>query len=285
MRFAFIDAWKEVWRVEVLCRVMQVTSRGFRAWRVRPICQRQRDDMVILAHIREQHRLSLQSYGRPRMTEELQELGLNVGHRRVGRLMRENGIKIIRTRKYKITTDSNHTFNIAPNLLDQDFSADAPNQKWAGDISYIWTGEGWLYLAVILDLYSRRVIGWAVSNRMKRGLAIKALDMAVAFRQPAKGCIHHTDRGSQYCSNDYQKRLSKYGFLVSMSGKGNCYDNSMVETFFKSIKAELIWRNRWETRRQAEGAIFQYINGFYNPRRRHSSLGGKSPLAFERKAA
>ena len=247
--------------------------------------QRQRDDMVILAHIREQHRLSLEIYGRPRMTEELQELGVNVGHRRVGRLMRQNGIKIIRTQKYKVTTDSNHAFNIAHNLLDQDFSADGPNQKWAGDISYIWTNEGWLYLAVILDLYSRRVIGRAVSNRMKRDLAIRALDMAVALRQSPEGCIHHTDRGSQYCSNDYQKLLTKYGFEVSMSGKGNCYDNSMVETFFKSIKAELIWRNRWETRRQAEGAIFQYINGFYNPRRRHSSLGGKSPLAFERKAA
>ncbi|WP_139279422.1 IS3 family transposase [Roseovarius marisflavi] len=285
VRFAFIDAWKEVWPVEFLCRIMQVTSRGFRAWRVRPMSQRQRDDMVLLAHIREQHRLSLQSYGRPRMTEELQELGLSVGHGRVGRLMRENGIKVIRTQKYKATTDSNHTFNIAPNLLGQDFLADGPNQKWAGDISYIWTSEGWLYLAVILDLYSRRVIGWAVSNRMKRDLAIRALDMAVALRQPPEGCIHHTDRGSQYCSNEYQRRLSKHGFKVSMSGKRNCYDNSMVETFFKSIKAELIWRNRWDTRRQAEGAIFQYINGFYNPRRRHSSLGGKSPLAFERKAA
>tara|TARA_R110002049_G_scaffold199616_1_gene370033 strand:- start:159 stop:806 length:648 start_codon:yes stop_codon:yes gene_type:complete len=152
--------------------------------------------MVLLAHIREQHRLSLQSYGRPRMTEEQQELGLSVGHGRVGRLMRENGIKVIRTQKYKATTDSNHTFNIASNLLDQDFSADGPNQKWAGDISYIWTSEGWLYLAVILDLYSPRVIGWAVSNQMKRDLAIRALDMAVALRQPPEGCIHHTDRGS-----------------------------------------------------------------------------------------
>ena len=161
MRFAFIDTWKEEWPVEFLCRVMRVTSRGFRAWRVRPMSQRQRGDMVILAHIREQHRLSLESYGRPRMTEELQELGVKVGHRRVGRLMRDNGIKIIRTQKYRATTDSNHAFNIAPNLLDQNFSATGPNQKWAGDISYIWTSEGWLYLAVILDLYSRRVIGWA----------------------------------------------------------------------------------------------------------------------------
>ena len=285
MRFAFIKVWKEEWPVEFLCKVMRVTSRGFRAWRVRPMSQRQRDDMVILAHIREQHRLSLESYGRPRITEELQELGVNVGHRRVGRLMRDNGIKIIRTQKHKVTTDSNHASNISPNLLDQDFSADGPNQKWAGDISYIWTNEGWLYLAVILDLYSRRVIGRAVSNRMKRDLAIRALDMAVALRQSPEGCIHHTDRGSQYCSNDYQKILRQHDFKASMSGKGNCYDNAAVETFFKTIKAELIWRHSWETRRQAEVAIFEYINGFYNPRRRHSTLGWKSPVAFERKVA
>ena len=276
---------------------MRVTSRGFRAWRGRPMSQRQRGDMVILAHIREQHRLSLESYGRPRMTEELQEPGVKVGHRRVGRLMRDNGIKIIRTQKYRATPDSNHAFNIAPNLLDQNFSATGPNQKWAGDISYIWTSEGWLYLAVILVFTHggssdgplsgmlRKPCRTGVSNRMKRDLVIRALNNAVALRQPPTGCIHHTDRGSQYCSNDYQKLLTKHGFEVSMSGKGNCYDNSMVETFFKSIKAEMIWRNRWETRRQAEGAIFQYINGFYNPRRRHSSLGGKSPLAFERRAA
>ena len=219
------------------------------------------------------------------MTEELKEIGLDVGHRRVGRLMRQNGISVVRTRKHKVTTDSDHKFNIAPNLLDRDFNADAPNQKWAGDISHVWTREGWLYLAVILDLHSRRVIGWAVSNRMKRDLAIRALNMAIAFRAPPKGCIHHTDRGSQYCSHDYQKLLRQHGFKVSMSGKGNCYDNAAVETFFKTIKAELIWRRSWETRRQAEVAIFEYFNGFYNPRRRHSALGWKSPVAFERKVA
>lgn len=150
------------------------------------------------------------------------ELGLNVGHRRVGRLMCENDIRVERFKKYKVTTDSNHAFNIAPNLLNRDFHADHPNQKGAGDISYVWTREGWLYLAVILDLHSRRVIGWAVSNRMKRDLAIRALKMAVALRQPPKGCIHHTDRGSQYCSHDYQKRLRQHGFQVSMSRIGNC---------------------------------------------------------------
>lgn len=238
------------------------------------------------------------------MTEELKEAGINVGHRRVGRLMRDNGIRVERSKKYKATTDSNHSFDIAPNLLDGDFSATGPNQKWAGDISYVWTREGWLYLAVIIDLYSRRVVGWAVSNRMKRDLAIRALEMAINLRQSPPECIHHTDRGSQYCSHDYQKILRQHKFQVSMSGKGNCYEfklvrvsgltdpgdqskaqNAAVETFFKTIKAELIWRHQWPTRRAAELAIFEYINGFYNARRKHSALGWKSPLAFEAKAA
>ncbi|THD70849.1 IS3 family transposase, partial [Thalassobius vesicularis] len=249
MRFRFIAEHRGSFSTTQMCRVMDVSPRGLRAYCSRPASRRQRTDMVVLAHIKEQSRLSLGSYGRPRMTEELKELGLEVGHRRVGRLMRENGVRVERSKKYKVTTDSNHAFNIAPNLLDRDFRADRPNQKWAGDISYVWTREGWLYLAVILDLHSRRVIGWAVSNRMKRDLAIRALNMAVALRQPPKGCIHHTDRGSQYCSHDYQKILRQHGFRVSMSGKGNCYDNSAVETFFKTIKAELIWRHSWPTRR------------------------------------
>jgi len=285
MRFRFVEEHRGKVPTERLCQIMDVSPRGFRAFRSRPISQSQRTDMVLLAHIREQHRLSLGSYGRPRMTEELKELGFDVGHRRVGRIMRQNGISVVRTHKHKVTTDSNHKFNIAPNLLNRNFSADQPNEKWVVDISYIWTREGWLYLAVVLDLYSRRVIGWAVSNRMKRDLAIRALEMAVALRKPAKGCIHHSDRGSQYCSHDYQKLLRKHGFKASMSGKGNCYDNAAMETFFKTIKAELIWRHSWQTRRDAEVAIFEYINGFYNPRRRHSALGWKSPLAFERRAA
>jgi putative transposase len=299
MRFRFIEEHRASFPANRLCDVVGVSARGLRAFRSRPASRRQRSDLVTLAHIKEQSRLSLGSYGRPRMTEELKEIGLDVGHRRVGRLMRQNGISVGRTRKHKVTTDSNHKFNIAPNLLERDFTANAPNQKWAGDISYVWTQEGWLYLAVILDLHSRRVIGWApsrdiavqctagqwCSNRMKRDLAIRALKMAIAFRTPPRGCVHHTDRGSQYCSHDYQKILRQHGFKVSMSGKGNCYDNAAVETFFKTIKAELIWRHPWETRRKAEIAIFEYINGFYNPRRRHSALGWKSPVAFERKVA
>ena len=285
MRFSFIAGYRGPLPLVRLCQLFDVSPRGLRAWLRKSPSRRQRDDMVLLAHIREQQCLSLGSYGRPRMTAELQELGLPVGERRVGRLMKENGICAVRTRKYKRTTDSDHAFNIAPNLLDQDFSATGPNQKWAGDISYIWTGEGWLYLAVIIDLYSRRVIGWAVSDRMKRDLAIQALQMAINLRQPPPGCLHHTNRGSQYCSHDYQKLLRKHRFEVSMSGKGNCFDNAAVETFFKTLKAELVWRRSWETRRQVELALFEYINGFYNPRRRHSALAGKSPVAFEKKAA
>ena len=285
MRFAFIDAWRHQWRVATLCRVMRVSERGYRSWRGRPTSTHARTDMKVQAHIREQYSLSLGSYGRPRMTMDLKEAGLAVGERHVGRLMRLNGIRPVRTHKHKVTTDSHHRLGVAANWLDGDFVADAPNRKWAGDITYVWIAEGWLYLAVILDLHSRRVVGWAASDRMKKYLAIRALDMAVRLRQPPEGCLFHSDRGSQYCSYDYQKMLQAHGLRPSMSGKGNCYDNASVETFFTSLKAELIWRQKWPTRRYAEAAIFQYIYGFYNTRRRHSYLGGISPLAFEAKVA
>jgi len=285
VRFAFVEEHCKQVPVERLCQMLNVTSRGFRAWRDRPVSQRQRYDMVLLAHIREQHHLSLGSYGRPRMTQELKEIGLCIGHRRVGRLMRDNRIYVVRTQKYKATTDSQHRFNVAPNWLDRNFHADRPNQKWAGDITYIWTAEGWLYLAVMIDLHSRRVVGWATSNRLKRNLALNALNNAVALRNPPQGCIHHTDRGSQYCSNEYQMRLRDLGFKVSMSGKGNCYDNAAIETFFKTLKAELIWRHTWATRAHVTNALFQYINGFYNTCRKHSAIGGTSPVKFERLSA
>ncbi|WP_246015989.1 IS3 family transposase, partial [Azospirillum griseum] len=177
--------------------------------------------------------------------------------------------------------DSDHGGPVAPNVLDQDFSADAPNQKWGADISYIWTAEGWLYLAIVVDLHSRRIIGWATSDRMKKDLAMSALRRAIALRSPPKDVVHHSDRGSQYCSADYQKILKDGGFVISMSGKGNCYDNAMVETVFKTLKAEIIWRTIFLSRLEAEIAIGRYIDGFYNPVRRHSALGYRSPCDFE----
>jgi len=219
------------------------------------------------------------------MTVELRELGFDVGERRIGRLMRDNGIQAVRSRRYKRTTDSNHGLAIQPNVLDRDFSAANPNEKWGVDISYLWTNEGWLYLAVVMDLFSRKIVGWAASDRMKKDLAIEALKRAIALRKPPPGCLHHSDKGSQYCSHDYQKLLAEDGFTVSMSGTGNCFDNAVVETFFKTLKAEYLWRRQWQTRQQVVSGLFQYINGFYNLRRKHSTLGWKSPEAFERKAA
>ena len=228
--------------------------------------------------------LAVKTSCKDRWRQVLAEAGVEIGRHRVARLMREYGMSPKRKRKFKKTTDSQHNKAVALNLLDQDFSADAPNEKWAADISYIWTAQGWLYLAVILDLYSRRVIGWAVGARMTSDLPRRALNRAIALCQPGAGVIHHSDRGSQYCSDAYQARLGELGFLVSMSGKGNCYDNAVVETFFKTIKSELIWRTVFMSRSQAEAAIAEYIDGFYNPDRRHSTLAFTSPVKFEAEA-
>jgi putative transposase len=284
MRFKLIDAAKEDFPVQRLCQVLDVSPSGYFAWRSRPASCRQREDLVLLAHIRSAYVLSNETYGSPRMTRELQDEGLKVGRRRTARLMRENGLKARQKRRFKRTTDSHHAFPVAPNLLDQDFSATRPNQKWNADISYVWTREGWLYLAVVLDLFARRVVGWAVRDRLHQELALEALRKALVVRQPSAGLIHHADRGSQYCSTAYQAALKKHGIAISMSGKGNCYDNSVVETFFKTLKSEMVWRTVFQTRAEAKEAIGRYIDGFYNPVRRHSTLDYVSPVQFERMA-
>ncbi|WP_418294821.1 IS3 family transposase [Microvirga ossetica] len=284
MRFTFIDAAKAEFPIQRLCQVLEVSQSGYFAWRSRPACQRQRDDLMLLAHVRSAFRESNGTYGSPRMTRELQDQGLPIGRRRTARLMRENGLKARQKRRFKRTTDSHHAFPIAPNLLEQDFSAERPNQKWNADISYVWTGEGWLYLAVVLDLFARRVVGWAVSDRLHKELALEALRKALVIRRPSEGLTHHADRGSQYCSIEYQAELRKHGIRISMSGKGNCYDNSVVETFFKTLKSELVWRTVFQTRAEAREAIGRYIDGFYNPVRRHSTLDYVSPVQFERLA-
>jgi putative transposase len=281
MRFRLIDANKAAIPIDRMCVLLGVSVSGFYAWKDRGPSQRQLDDMVLLAHIRAQFSASHETYGAPRMHVELREDGVSVGRHRVARLMRDNGLKALQKRRYKKTTDSHHGGLVAANLLDQDFTCDAPDQKWGADISYIWTAEGWLYLAIVLDLYSRRIVGWATSDRLKKDLALNALRRAIALRGPPPGLIHHSDRGSQYCSDDYQRLLKVQGFLPSMSGKGNCYDNAMVETVFKTIKSEMIWRTSFQTRSAAKLALGRYIDGFYNPRRRHSALGYKSPLTFE----
>ncbi len=285
MRFRLIDAAKKEFPVQRLCKVLDVSASGYFAWKDRPASPRQRADMVLLAHVRSAFALSNETYGSPRMVHELLDNGLAVGRRRVARLMRENGLKARQKRRFKRTTDSLHAFAVAPNLLDQDFTATGPNQKWGSDISYVWTREGWLYLAVVIDLFARRVVGWATSDRLHKELALSALRRAIAIRRPPAGLIHHADRGGQYCAIEYQAELRRHGVLISMSGKGNCYDNAMVEAFFKTLKAELIWRTVFQSRAEATAAIGRYIDAFYNPVRRHSALDFKSPLQFERLAA
>lgn len=281
MSFALIDAKKAEISVEVACEVLGVSVSGFYAWKSRPASARQSDDLLMLAHIRAEFATSSETYGSPRMHAELKDSGLAIGLNRVARLMSENGLKARQKTRFKKTTDSDHGDPVASNVLDQDFTADGPDQKWGVDISYVWTAEGWLYLAIVLDLFSRRIVGWQLSDRMQRGLAMTALQRAIDLRRPPRGLIHHSDRGSQYCSDDYRRLLRDHGFIPSMSGRGNCYDNAMVETVFKTIKSELIWRTAFATRADASKAIGQYIEGFYNPRRRHSSLGYVSPVAFE----
>ena len=288
MRFALIDQAKEQFPVRRLCGVLGVSASGYFAWKDRPACRRQRDDLVLLAHARSSFALSNGTYGSPRMTRELQDIardwGFAVGRRRTARLMRENDLKARQKRRFKRTTDSEHSWPVAPNIIDQDFAADGPNQKWGVDISYVWTREGWLYLAVVIDLFSLRVVGWAVGDRLHRRLAIAALQTALTMRRPPEGLIHHSDRGSQYCSIDYQAVLRRHGIRISMSGKGNCYDNAMVETLFKTLKSALVWRTTFFTRAEAERNIARYIDGFYNPVRRQSALDYLSPAQFEKQA-
>ncbi len=284
MSFALIDQAKTQFPVHRLCQVLGVSQSGYFAHRSRPASQRQRDDMVLFAHVRSAFAQSNGTYGSPRMTRELLDDGFAVGRRRTARLMRENGLQALRRRRFKRTTDSEHAWPIAPNIIDQDFTAAGPNEKWGVDISYVWTREGWLYLAVVIDLFSRLVVGWAVSDRLHRRLALAALGKAVTMRRPPEGLIHHSDRGSQYCSIDYQTELRRHGIIISMSGKGNCYDNAMVETFFKTLKSDLVWRTIFYTRAEAEHAIAGYIDGFYNPVRRHSALNYLSPAQFEKLA-
>ena len=284
MKFAFIDAEKASFPISQMCRVPGVSQSGFFAWHERPACRRRQQDMVCLAHIRTAFALSHGTCGSPRMHRDLVDEGHEIGRHRTARLMRENQLIARQKRRFKRTTDSEHAWPVAPNLVAQDFSADGPDRKWGADISYILTAEGWLYLAIVLDIFSRRVVGWATSDPLKRGLAVDALRRALTARNPAPGLVHHSDRGSQYCSVDYQALLRKRGILIPMSGRGNCSDNAMVQTFFKTIKSELIWPVAWQSRKQAENAVATYIDGVYNPIRRHSSLGFHSPIEFERKA-
>ncbi len=285
MRFRFIDVEKANHSVRILCRCLRVSRSGFYAWRKRPESEHSKEDRRLTEAIQASHRESRCTYGSPRVHADLHELGERISRKRVARLMREAKLEARRRRRFKRTTDSNHSFPIAENVLDRQFAVDGPNLWWAGDITYIWTDEGWLYLAVLLDLFSRRVVGWSMDSTITRQLALNALQMALDGRAPGPELGQHTDRGSQYASGDYRKRLKAHGITCSMSRRGNCWDNAVSESFFSSLKLECVYRSHFATRAQARAAIFDYIEVFYNRQRRHSTLGQVSPAEFERRAS
>ena len=276
-----MEGLRNEYPVSVLCETLGVSLSGYYAWKKRPLSQHQREDQQLAERIHAVYHACRQVYGSPRIHAELRDQGISISRKRVARLMREQGLAVCRRRHRTITTHSEPGARVAPNLLDQEFTASCPNEKWTGDITAIWTSEGWLYLAVVLDLYSRRVIGWAMAATQDEALIEKAFQMALLGRYPPAGVLFHSDRGSQYTSDAYQALLADAGATVSMSRTGNCYDNAVTESFFGTLKGECIERASFQTRGQARQIIFEYIECFYNRVRRHSTLGYVSPAAFE----
>jgi putative transposase len=283
VRFAFIDEEKAKWPIEVLCEVLGVSRSGFYAWRERPPSPRTLDDERLVTDIKAAHKIGRGAYGSPRVVRELRKQGRRVGKKRVERLMRREGIVAKKRKKFCITTDSRHADPIAPNILHRDFAFALPNAAWVTDVTYVSTHEGWLYLAVILDLCSRRVVGWAASGNNDRQLALDALARATSTRKPTAGLIHHSDRGSVYASGDYRDALDDMGATPSMSRKGDCWDNAVAESFFATIKGEMVDHEDFQTRAEATAAIADYIDAFYNVTRMHSTIGYVSPIEFELK--
>lgn len=268
------------------CRVLEVSRSGYYAWKRRqsmPESERRREDRKLLVEIKASHQASGQTYGAPRIHDDLRERGWRVGRKRVARLMRQAGVRAAQPRRFVTTTDSDHRFHVAENVLDRDFTATTPDQKWGSDITYIRTDEGWLYLAVVVDLFSRRVIGQAMGPTLERTLVDEALSLALSRRKPATGLLHHSDRGAQYAATAYQSLLERHGITCSMSRRGNCWDNAPVESFFATLKRERVYRRRYRTRTEARADLFSYIEVFYNAKRKHSTLGYLSPVAFEEK--
>lgn len=285
MKYQFITDHREEFEITVMCRVLAVSRSGYYAWRKRPTSARKMADQELSQQIKEIHQQSRQTYGSPRIQAELAENGVNCGQKRVARLMRQEELWAKQSRKFRVTTtDSAHPYPVAPNLLDQDFSASRPNEKWLTDITYIPTAEGWLYLAVVMDLYSRRIVGWAMRDSLERHLVIAALQMALKMRQPPPGLLHHSDRGSQYASDDYQALLTHHQICCSMSRTSNCYDNAPMESFFGTLKTEWVHHCHYQTKAEAKTDIFEYIEVFYNRVRRHSALSYQSPVNFEKLA-
>jgi putative transposase len=279
--FAFIQAHQEQWPVAVLCDTLGVSRAGFYAWQKRPRSTQQQRRDALLAEIRAIHSAVKERYGSPRVAEELARRGVPCCVNTVAKLMHDQDIRAKSARKFRHTTDSNHSLPVADNVLDRQFDPQGPNERWVTDITYIPTWEGWLYLAVVEDLYSRRVVGWAMADTMASRLVVDALQMAVQRRLPEEGLLAHSDRGSQYASEHYQQLLARHGITCSMSRRANCWDNAPMESFFASLKKELVHHEDYRSRAEARASIVEYIEMFYNPKRLHSSLGYVSPAEYE----
>src|SRR3978361_1820377 len=285
MRFRFIEDRRADYPVTILCEVLGVSPAGYYAWRSRPESRRSAANRDLVEDIRRVHRDTSGRYGSPRIHAELAAQGRGVSRGRVERLMRHHGIRAIMARPQRVrTTDSRHDLPIAPNLLDRNFTATTPNRIWLADITYVETDQGWLYLATVMDLYSRKIVGWAMADHLRAELPLAALAMAIATQRPGAGLIHHSDRGVQYASAEYRKMMQAVGFRVSMSRKADCYDNAPMESFFHTLKTELVHHQQYATRDQAKRDLFAYIEGYYNRTRRHSPIGYTSPIQMEQKA-
>ena len=281
MKYQFVEQNKHEFPIVVMCDVLEVSESGFYAWRKRPACQRKREDAQLTKQIRQVFVTHRGRYGSPRIHRELKDQGRKISRKRVARLMREAALTARRKRRRVLTTRRDTSHPVAPNVLNREFTATEPNQKWVTDITYIPTGQNWLYLAVILDVYSRAVVGWSMSACCDEALVERALEMAVARRCPQAGLLHHSDRGCQYTSHAYRQQLERLGMVVSMSRKGNCWDNAVMESFFGSLKEECVGSTVYPSHDQARCSLFEYLEVYYNRQRRHSSLEYMSPLTYE----
>jgi putative transposase len=281
MKYQFIEQNKQEFPVVVMCQVLSVSESGFYAWRKRPACRHYQEDAQLAKEIRQVFLAHRGRYGSPRIYHELKDQGRHLARKRVARLMREAEMSARCKRRRMLTTKRDATHPVAPNVLNRECTAREPNTKWVTDITSIPTTQGWLFLAVMLDLYSRAVVGWSMSDCCDETLAENALNMAVARRRPKAGLLHHSDRGCQYTSQAYRKRLEQVGAVVSMSRKGNCWDNAAMESFFGSLKEECVGNQVYSSHEQARQALFEYLEIYYNRQRRHSTLGYVSPLVYE----
>ena len=286
MSFGFVDEHRHLWPVRTICAVLGISTSGYYAWRRRPESRRAVENRSLLAEIRRMHAESSGCYGAPRIHATLRAAGRRVGRHRIARLMRRNGLRGLAAMPRRVRmTDSRHDYPIAPNRLRRDFAASAPNQVWLADLTYIRTGEGWLFLAALIDMHTRKVVGWSMRETLHASIAIEALEMAIKRQRPPAGLVHHSDRGIQYAADEYRQHLAAAGITPSMSRKGNCLDNAPMESFFHTLKVERVHHRIYATRAEARRDLFAYIEGFYNSRRLHSAIGYRSPADMEKMAA